>query len=117
MAKEFNVVVPHQLSSDEALGRIKDLLADLRNMYSTQVSDVQEDWQGNLCQFSLKMFVFKIAGSIMVGSNTVEVRGKMPLGTGKYEGKVRSMIEQRAKILLAPRPKPSPHPLQGPMNF
>lgn len=117
MAKEFEVVVPHQLPTAEALSRIRDLLADLRNVYATQISDVREDWQGNLCQFSMKMFVFKIAGSIKVGSSAVQIRGKMPPGTGKYEDKVRSMIEQRATVLLSPRPKPAPHPLQGPMNF
>lgn len=114
MAKDFSVVVPHQLPVSEALSRIKALLADLRHMFGTQISDVRETWEGNICTFSLKMFLFRIAGSITVGSSAVEVRGKMPPGTRKYEAKVKTMIEQRAALLLAVKPPPGPIPLQGP---
>lgn len=114
MAKQFEVVVAHQLSTTEALARVHKLLADLRNIYSTQIGEVREEWQGNVCRFSLKMFVFRISGTITVGSNAVEVRGKMPLGTAKYENNVRTMIQQRATALLAVKPPPMAPPLQPP---
>jgi hypothetical protein len=62
----------------------------------------------------MKMFVFKIQGSIVVSDEAVEVRGKLPLGTGKYEDRVKSLIEERAKGLLAFKPPDPPIPLQHP---
>ena len=114
MAKEFEVIVPHSLSAEEAQHRVQNLLQDLKKIYANQVSDVHEQWKGNTCTFSMKMFVFKIQGSIDVNSQAVEVRGKLPLGTGKYEERVKTLIEQRAKGLLAFKPPKGPTPLEHP---
>ena len=114
MAKDFVVTVPHSLSQEEALRRVKRLLGELKQIYETQISDVREEWSDGSCSFRLKMFVFKIQGSIKVGSQLVEVRGRMPIGTGKYEEKVKSLIESRAKALLAPKPPKPPNPLEPP---
>jgi putative polyhydroxyalkanoic acid system protein len=114
MAKEFQVVIPHNLPAEEAQRRVQNLLQDLRKIYANTVSDVQEQWKGNTCTFSMKMFVFKIQGTINVSGQAVEVRGKMPLGTGKYEDRVKMLIEQRAKGLLAFKPPKPPTPLEHP---
>jgi hypothetical protein len=113
MSREFLVTVPHSLPQEEALSRVKRLLQDLRKIYATQVSDVREEWNGGNCTFSLKMFVFRIQGSIEVTSQAVEVRGRMPLGTAKYEDRVKTLIANRTKGLLAFKPKP-PNPLEPP---
>ena len=114
MAKDFQVVVPHSLPAEEAQRRVQNLLQDLRKIYAHTVSDVQEEWKGNTCTFSMKMFVFKIQGQIVVGAQAVEVRGKMPLGTGKYEDRIKTLIRQRAEGLLAFKPPKPPTPLEHP---
>lgn len=101
MGKQFVVSVPHQLSREEALDRIKSLVADLKSQYGNQVSDVSEKWTGNRCDFSLKMKMFKLSGTIEVDDSTAEIRGTMPTGTGRFEGKAKALIEQRAKSLLS----------------
>lgn len=101
MGKQFVVSVPHQLSQEEALERIKSLVADLKSQYGDQVSNVTENWQDNRCDFSLKMKMFKLAGTIEVDDSSAEIRGTMPPGTGRFEGKAKALIEQRAKKLLS----------------
>ncbi len=113
MPREFLVTVPHSLSQEEALGRVKNLLQDLRKIYATQISDVREEWNGGTCTFSLKMFVFRIQGSVDVTGQAVEIRGRMPLGTAKYEDRVKMLIANRARGLLAFKPKP-PNPFDPP---
>jgi hypothetical protein len=113
MSREFLVTVPHSLSEEEALSRVKNLFQDLRKIYATQITDVREEWNGSTCKFSLKMFVFRIQGSVNVGSQAVEIRGKMPLGTAKYEDRVKMLIANRAKGLLAFKPK-RPNPFEPP---
>jgi hypothetical protein len=113
MSREFKVTVSHSLSQEEALSRVKSLLQDLRKIYATQITDVQEEWKGGICDFSLKMFVFRIQGSVDVTSQAVEVRGRMPFGTAKYEDRVKTLITNRVKGLLAFKPKP-PNPLEPP---
>ena len=101
MGKHFEVSVPHQLSQEEALDRIKSLVEDLKAQYGNQVSNVSENWHDNSCDFSLKMKMFKISGTMEVNDSTAEIRGSMPPGTGRFEGKAKALIEERAKKLLA----------------
>lgn len=101
MGRQFIVSVPHQLSQEEALRRIKSLVADLKSRYGNQVSNVSEDWTGNRCDFSLKMKMFKVSGTIEVDDSTAEIQGTMPPGTGRFEGRARAMIEQGARSLLS----------------
>lgn len=101
MGKEFVVTVPHQLSQDEALSRIKSLVADLKSQYGNQVSNVTENWHDNACDFSMKLKMFKLSGSILVDDKSAQIRGSMPPGTGRFEGKAKSLIEERAKKLLS----------------
>lgn len=101
MAKQFVVSVPHQLSQQEALSRIKSLMADLKSQYGNQVSNVTEQWSGNSCDFSMKLKMFKLSGTILVDDSRAQIRGTMPPGTGRFEGKAKSLIEERAKKLLS----------------
>ncbi len=101
MGKEFVVSVPHQLSEEEALSRIKSLVADLKSQYGSQVGNVTERWNGNKCDFSLKLKMFKLSGTILVDTSSAQIRGSMPPGTGRFEGKAKSLIEDRAKKLLS----------------
>lgn len=101
MGKDFVVTVPHKLSKEDALRRIMTLVADLKAQYGNQVGNVIEEWNDNRCDFSMKMKMFKIAGSILVEESSVEIRGTMPPGTGRFEGKAKGLIEDGAKRLLA----------------
>lgn len=101
MAKEFVVSVPHQLSKEEAIERIRGLVSQLRKEYGDQVSDVEEKWSGDRCEFSLRIRRMKLAGSIQVRSSSAEIRGNLPFAARMFEGQARKLIEQRARELLA----------------
>ena len=101
MGREFVVSVPHRLPQEEALSRVKSLMAALRAQYGSQVGSVTESWDGYSCNFSMKLKMFKLAGSIAVEPSSAEIRGTMPPGTGRFEGRAKAMIEERAKELLA----------------
>ena len=101
MGRQFEVAVPHALSQEEALSRIKSLVNDLKDQYGDQVSNVTENWNGNKCDFSLKVKMFKLSGTIEVDDSTARIVGSMPPGTGRFEGKAKTLIEQRARELLS----------------
>jgi hypothetical protein len=101
LGKQFVVSVPHQLSQEEALSRIKSLIDGLKRQYGSQVGAVTEKWHDNRCDFSLKLKMFKISGSILVDDSRAEIRGTMPPGTGRFEGKAKALIEEQARKLLS----------------
>jgi hypothetical protein len=101
VAKELVVTVSHELSEEEAVGRVKRLMSELKRQYGEQLSDLKEQWDGNRCLFSMKMVIFRLTGSISVGPSTAEVRTTLPLGAGPFEEQARSLIEDGLKQLLS----------------
>jgi hypothetical protein len=50
----LNLNIPHNLSKEEALARIKNLLSNLKQEHKDMISDVHESWQDNKGNFSFK---------------------------------------------------------------
>lgn len=101
MGKEFEVSVPHHLSQEDAMKRIKSLVNELKTRFGRQVTDVHEEWTKNSCNFSMKLKMFRLAGSIEVEPKVVVIKGTMPMGTGRYENKAKSLIQDEAQKLLS----------------
>lgn len=101
MAKEFKVSVPHQLERDVAVDRVKGLVAQLKSEYGDQVSEVEETWIDNRCDFSLKISRFRLSGSIEVHSASAEIKGTLPFAARLFEKQAREMIGKRAAQLLS----------------
>jgi hypothetical protein len=101
LGKEFEVSVPHHLSQEDAMKRIKSLVNELKTRFGGQVSDVHEEWTENSCKFSMKLKMFRLAGSIVVEPKVVVIKGTMPTGTGRYENKAKTLIQDQAQKLLS----------------
>lgn len=101
MGKEFEVSVPHRLSQEDALKRIMSLVEELKTRFGGQVTEIHEEWTDNSCKFSMKLKMFRLAGSIVVEPKVVVIRGTMPFGTGRYESKAKSLIQDQAQKLLS----------------
>lgn len=98
---KFSVSVPHKLGQEEAMSRIKGLVADLKEQYGDQVSDVKEEWSDNQGEFSLKLRGFRLSGSVFVKSSSAEVNGTLPFAATPFQGKAKELIAHRAKQLLS----------------
>ena len=98
----MTIVVPHQLTQDEAMSRIQNLLSEVKRDYGDRVSDLKETWSGN-------------SGEVLVqGDGLLALRpdgrqagrgrdeGELPAGGAvPFKGKIESMIRERAEQLLA----------------
>lgn len=101
MAKQFKVSVPHELGQEEAVERIKGLVAELKKEYGDQVGRVEETWSGNRCEFRLKIKRINLSGTIEVGDASAEIRGALPFGARLFEGQAKQLIAKRARELLS----------------
>jgi hypothetical protein len=99
MAK-MNFDIPHQLSQQEALERIKKLLSEAKKNYGNQIENLQETWEGNTGQFSFSAKGFDLSGSLTVQPNTIELRGDVPFAVSLFKGKIERMIQETAGKLL-----------------
>lgn len=98
---KLNMAVPHRLTQDEALRRIKKLFGEAKNEFADKVSDLREEWNGNTGTFSFTARGFSISGTLTVKPSGLELSGNLPFAAMFFKGKIESKIREHAEILLA----------------
>jgi len=93
--------VPHRLSQEEAKSRISKLIADTRDKFGHQVSDVEESWTGHTDMFSFRAMGFSIDGRLDVALAEVSIDINVPWAALPFKGRIESEILKQAGQLLA----------------
>lgn len=97
----FNMKIPHQLTKEEVLRRVQGLLGEMKNDFADRISNLCEEWNGDTGTFSFSVMGFSVSGTLIVTSSEVEISGKLPFAATFFKNKIESIIEERAKTLLA----------------
>ena len=98
---KMNVVVPHRLSQEEALSRVRGLLADLTRQYGGQISDLRERWSDGRGEYSFRAMGFNVSGTLDVRPAEVELVGDLPFAAMPFKGRIEDAIRREAERLLA----------------
>jgi hypothetical protein len=97
----FNMSIAHSQTEDEALKRIKNELAELKTRFADKISELQEDWNGNTCEFSLSIKGFSGSGTMIVKPTEIEISGDLPFPAILFKSKIKFEIREKLKQLLA----------------
>jgi hypothetical protein len=93
--------VSHRLSQDEALRRIKAVLAQAKVQYSGKISDLHESWNGYLGAFEASGMGQKGSGTIAVNPTDVTVQITLPFAVSLFKSKIESGIRDTLARILA----------------
>jgi len=96
----FNISIPHQLSQEEALSRIKSQLAQIKAQYSDKLGSPHEEWNGNVGSFSGSSPVGPVSVILTVTPSEVLIAGELPAVAAFFKGKIESGIRQELDALL-----------------
>ena len=97
----LNINIPHNLTKEEALLRIKGLLQQVRDEQANIVSNVQENWQDDKGQFSFSAMGFDLSGLIDVKDDGVDINADLPFAVSLFKGKIKEVITEKATQLLS----------------
>lgn len=95
-----NISVQHSLTQEEALRRIKTLMANVKAQHAGEISDLKESWTGNGGSFSLKAKGFSVKGTLGVTSSNAQVSLDLPFAALPRKGKIENSIRQEAEKAL-----------------
>ena len=96
----LKLTFPNQLGQEEAVARLKSLLAKVKDKYQDQVSDLHESWNENTMSFDFKTYGFHITGNVLVEPTEVQLDGQIPFAAMMFKGKIETALrEQLAKTL------------------
>jgi hypothetical protein len=97
---KLNMIVSHSLSQDEAVQRIKNLLNDVKTQFADKISDLNEEWEGNIGKFNFSAMGFPVSGTLTVKMSQVDISANLPFAAMFFKGKIESTIKNRAETLL-----------------
>jgi putative polyhydroxyalkanoic acid system protein len=97
----LKVTIPHNLSQEEALSRIKNVFTQMKQEHGDKISNLKEDWSGHVGNFSFTAQGFDVAGTLTVNASNVEFDGKIPFALSLFKGAITKTIEQQATKLLS----------------
>jgi len=94
------MVIGHSLPEDEAMRRIKNELAGLKNQFADKISGLEESWNGNICKFSLSVKGFSGSGVIVVKPSEIEIAGELPFFAIVFKKQIELTIRDKLGKLL-----------------
>ena len=97
----LEVTIPHNLSEEEALRRLKNQFTEMKKEHGDKISNLKEEWNGNIGNFSFTAQGFDIEGTITVNPSTVELEGKIPFALSLFKGAITKTIQQQATKVLS----------------
>lgn len=97
---ELNMAVSHNLTQDKAVERLKNLLKDVKTQFADRISDLHEEWDGNMGQFNFAAMGFPVSGTLKVMTSQVEINCNLPAAAMFFKGKIEATIKDHAEKLL-----------------
>ncbi len=95
------VTVGHELGKDEALTRIKGILAQVKQQYGDRITNLEENWTDDGGSFSFQAMGFRMAGTLAVSDTDVAITGDYPWAAKPFQGTIEATLRERAERLLA----------------
>ncbi len=98
---KLNITLPHALSQDEALRRIKKVVGEIQSEFGDRVHNVKEEWKENVGSFSFSAMGFSVSGRIVVGASEVKLSGTLPFGAFLFKEKIEAKIKEKSRRVLS----------------
>lgn len=88
----FSTLVPHTLSRQEAAGKLKAFIEDVRRQHGDKVQNLRGQWRETTLEFAFTAYGMAIEGLMVVEETEVRVAGKLPLAASLFRGQIEQTI-------------------------
>ena len=93
--------VPHSLTEQEAAGRLQNAIGDLKQKFGDRIQNLHESWTDHRGDLSFEAMGFRVSASILIGSNSVEFNGQIPMAALPFKSRIESTAKERLQALLS----------------
>ena len=97
----LDVSVGHRLSQDEALRRIRAVIAQAKTQYSDEIDDLHESWDGYAGDFKVSAQNQQVSGTVTVNPTDVTVQMTLPFIALVFKSMIESGIRDELTRILA----------------
>ena len=93
--KAMKFTIPHKQTEQEAITHVTSLLAQHHAQLEQQVTELKEEWQGNVLNFGFTAQGAHIEGTLTVRDQAFDVYAKLPLMLKLFEGRIERTIKEQ----------------------
>ena len=93
---KLTVDVPHALGRQQATQRLKEQFDEVKDKFAQHVSELVEQWDGNVLSFGFTTLGVQIQGTVTAGESEVRVAAELPYAAMLF----RSTLEKRIRDQL-----------------
>jgi hypothetical protein len=98
---KMSFTVPYSIDQAAAIEKLKSFVPAIKQRYGGQVSNVTEEWVGDILKFAFTTFGFTIKGDLDVQPNQVVLDGELPFAAMMFKGKIESEFKENLAKLLS----------------
>jgi hypothetical protein len=91
----------HNMTMESAVQLANQILPGFIEKAGDNVSNMQQQWDGNVLHFAFHTYGMNIKGTFLVTDDEIIIESELPFMARPFEGRVRSAIEQQLDILLS----------------
>jgi hypothetical protein len=95
----MHIALPHKLSKDRALARIKTALIQHHKEIEQNAKINEESWEGDTLKFAVEVQGKNISGTLNVTDTEYVLDAKLPLLWRMFEGQIQKAVEAQVKGL------------------
>ncbi len=94
------IKIQHNLSKDESKKRVKKLILDLQNQYSSHIKNSRENWTEDSGELNLTVNNFDIYGLVQLKDSELLLDIKIPFFANMFKNRIKAEVESRLKSCL-----------------
>ena len=96
----LSFAVPHSLSPDEVVSRLKNESLVLRGTLNDHVRDLEEVWEDHELRFRFTAFGMAVKGELRVEPTEVQTKAVVPMAAMLFKGVIEEKVRGRLVELL-----------------
>lgn len=96
----LNVSIPHHLTENDAILRMKNLFREVVSEYAGTIGDLQEEWTGNSGHVKFSAMGMPLYGTVFVTPSQVDITAELPFTAMMFKGMIESTLREKASKLL-----------------
>jgi len=109
MSRPVVVTIPHRLSRQEAVRRLKTGFSNVRSSFGQGFVVVKDEWAGDHLDFRASLLGQTTTGSVDVADDHVRLEVQLPWVLALLADKAKALVQREGRLMLEkpsdPRPK------------
>jgi len=110
MAEPVVVTIPHKLTKEEAIRRLKTGFGNVRSTIGEKFVMLTDDWTGDHLDFRASLLGQTTSGTVDVGEHYVRLEIQLPWMLALLANKAKTIVKKQGQLMLE---KPSKTPTRS----